>query len=218
MSYVWAWGPNRQTSGESASLPQYLGCNTVFDMRLRVTFLRRKTVRITSIKHCAPRISSKMATIDECIEFALKNIGLWWRYRISRHCDEWKYIIIERIFESEIILIPPSLKISESSFNGSYRNTDEVWWRYGISRSCDECLGPLWPVLIVCLNFKSRFFQCVFSWLLNILTLRFYYVCWQFVPCIHHSLRKTVFPNIGSWVVFLYILNCVYVLLYMIHF
>jgi hypothetical protein len=35
---------NRQTSGESASLPQSLGCNTVFDMRLRVTFLRRKTV------------------------------------------------------------------------------------------------------------------------------------------------------------------------------
>jgi hypothetical protein len=27
---------NRQTSGESASLPQYLSCNTVFDMRLRV--------------------------------------------------------------------------------------------------------------------------------------------------------------------------------------
>ena len=80
-----------------------------------------------------------MATIDECIEFALKNIGLWWRYGISRHCDEWKYIIIGRIFESEIILIPPSLKISESSSNGSYRNTDEVWWRYGISRSCDEC-------------------------------------------------------------------------------
>jgi hypothetical protein len=45
-----------------------------------------------------------MATIDE---FALKNIGLWWRYGISRHCDEWKYIIIGRIFESEIILIPP---------------------------------------------------------------------------------------------------------------
>ena len=67
-----------------------------------------------------------------------KNIGLWWRYGISRHCDEWKYIIIERIFESEIILIPPSLKISESSSNGSYRNTDEVWWRYGIGRSCDE--------------------------------------------------------------------------------
>jgi hypothetical protein len=54
---------------------------------------------ITSIKHCAPRISSKMATIDE---FVLKNIGLWWRYGISRHCDEWKYIIIGRIFESEI--------------------------------------------------------------------------------------------------------------------
>jgi hypothetical protein len=57
------------------------------------------------IKHCAPRISSKMATIDECIEVALNNIGLWWRYGISRHCDEWKYIIIRRIFESEIILI-----------------------------------------------------------------------------------------------------------------
>ena len=67
-----------------------------------------------------------MATIDECIEFALKNIGLWWRYGIGRHCDEWKYIIIGRIFESEIILIPPSLKISESSSNGSYRNTDEL--------------------------------------------------------------------------------------------
>ena len=35
-------------------------------------------------------------------------------------------IIIGRIFESKIILIPPSLKISESSFNVSYRNTDEV--------------------------------------------------------------------------------------------
>jgi hypothetical protein len=83
-----------------------------------------------------------MATIDECIEFALKNIGLWWRYEISRHCDEWKYIIIGRIFESEIILISPLLKISESSSNGSYRNTDEVWWRYGISRSCDEWRIP----------------------------------------------------------------------------
>jgi hypothetical protein len=47
---------------------------------------------------------------------------------------------LRRIFESEIILIPPSLKISESSSNGSYRNTDEVWWRYGISRSCNECI------------------------------------------------------------------------------
>jgi hypothetical protein len=37
-------GTHRQTSGESASLPQYLGCNTVFDMRLRVTFLRRMRV------------------------------------------------------------------------------------------------------------------------------------------------------------------------------
>jgi hypothetical protein len=40
--------PNRQTLGESASLPQSLGCNTVFDMRLRVTFLCRKTVSLQS--------------------------------------------------------------------------------------------------------------------------------------------------------------------------
>jgi hypothetical protein len=33
---------------ESASLPQYLDCNTVFDMRLRVTFLRQKTVSLQS--------------------------------------------------------------------------------------------------------------------------------------------------------------------------
>ena len=39
---------NRQTSGESASLPQYLRCNTVFDMRLRITFLHRKTVSLQS--------------------------------------------------------------------------------------------------------------------------------------------------------------------------
>ena len=39
---------NRQTSGESASLSQYLGCNTVFVMRLRVTVLRRKTVSLQS--------------------------------------------------------------------------------------------------------------------------------------------------------------------------
>jgi hypothetical protein len=39
---------NRQTSGESVSLPQYLGCNTVFDMRLRITILRRKTVSLQS--------------------------------------------------------------------------------------------------------------------------------------------------------------------------
>jgi hypothetical protein len=38
MTLTW-YRHNRQTSGESASLPQYLGCNTVFDMRLRVTFL-----------------------------------------------------------------------------------------------------------------------------------------------------------------------------------
>ena len=100
--------------------------------------------RITSIKHCAPRISSKMTTIDECIEFDLKKICLWWSYGISRHCHEWKYIIIGRIFESENTLIPPSLKISENSSNGSYRNTDEIWWRYGISRSCDEWSSLFW--------------------------------------------------------------------------
>jgi hypothetical protein len=44
----WYTIDNRQTSGESASLPQYLGCNTVFDMRLRFTFLRRKTVSLQS--------------------------------------------------------------------------------------------------------------------------------------------------------------------------
>jgi hypothetical protein len=60
---------NRQTSGESASLPQYLGCNTVFYTR----HISSPEDRITSIKHCAPQISSKMATIDE---FVLKNIGL----------------------------------------------------------------------------------------------------------------------------------------------
>jgi hypothetical protein len=32
----------------SPLLPQYLDCNTVFDMRLRVTFLRRKTVPLQS--------------------------------------------------------------------------------------------------------------------------------------------------------------------------
>jgi hypothetical protein len=46
--YLILLAANRQTSGESASLPQYLGCNTVFDMRLRVTFLRRKTVSLQS--------------------------------------------------------------------------------------------------------------------------------------------------------------------------
>ena len=59
------------------------------------------------------------------------------------------------------------------------------------------------------IHFMSRFFQYVISWLLNILTVlevRFYYVCWQFVPCIHHSLRNTVFPNIGSWVFFIYLM------------
>ena len=115
--------------------------------------------RITSIKHCAPRISSKMATIDE---FALKNIGLWWRYGISRHCDEWKCIINGRIFESEVILIPPSLKIFESSSNGSYCNTDEVWWRYGISRSCDVwCL--LYTMLPISLDCPFLFALSVFS-------------------------------------------------------
>jgi hypothetical protein len=49
----------------------------------------------------------------------------------------YTFILWQKIF-TIIILIPPSLKISGSSSNGSYRNTDEVWWRYGISRNCDE--------------------------------------------------------------------------------
>ena len=117
---------NRQTSAESASLPQDLGCNTLFDMRLRVIFLRRRPYNFNQTLRTW--ISSKMATIDE---FALKKY--WSLMKVRNHPT------LRRIFESEIILIPPSLKISESSSNGSYRNTDEVWWRYGISRSCDEC-------------------------------------------------------------------------------
>jgi hypothetical protein len=106
-----------------------------------------------------------MATVDECMEFALKNIGLWWRYGISRHCDAWKYIIIGRIFESEIILIPPSLKISESSSNGSYRNTDEVWWRYGISRSCDEWRYCVSAIFFTCMLFTWWFIIVVLVYL-----------------------------------------------------
>ena len=33
---------NRQTSGDSATLPQSLGCTTRFDMCLRATLIRRK--------------------------------------------------------------------------------------------------------------------------------------------------------------------------------
>jgi hypothetical protein len=57
-------------------------------MRLRITFLPSED-HITSIKHWAPRISSKMATIDE---FALKNIGLWYmvRNQPSRGIEEAK--------------------------------------------------------------------------------------------------------------------------------
>jgi hypothetical protein len=77
-----------------------------------------------------------------------------------------KYIIIGRIFESEIILIPPSLKISKSSSNGSYRNTDEVWWRYGISRSCDEWLTwvSLLYTLIYCRHFRTYSRCAMFDW------------------------------------------------------
>jgi hypothetical protein len=156
-----------------------------------------------------------MATIDECIEFALKNIGLWWRYGISRHCDEWKYIIIGRIFESEIILIPPSLKISESSSNGSYRNTDEVWWRYGFSRSSDEWLYPaiLYPELSFLLCYTpaeesysvadtktARSLACFiyvydgYSWYMvghDSRTFRAWTVCW--VQCLW---RRTALPNL----------------------
>jgi CBS domain-containing protein len=49
---------------ESASLPQYLGCNTVFDMCLRITFLHRKTVSLQSnISH-----RSKVIAKDRALE------------------------------------------------------------------------------------------------------------------------------------------------------
>jgi hypothetical protein len=57
--------------------------------------------------------------------------------------------------------MPPSLKISESSSNGSYRNTDELWWRYGISRSCDECsikhcAQEMWRIDVYQIPYYSR--------------------------------------------------------------
>jgi hypothetical protein len=117
-----------------------------------------------------------MTTIDE---FVLKNIGLWWRYGISRHCDEYKYIIIGRIFESEINLIPPSLKISESSSNGSYRNTDEVWWRYGISRSCDEWsdFDVLWRKFGYQKQQRLKVFYSVQDIFINLSACLYIYVC-----------------------------------------
>jgi hypothetical protein len=123
----------------------------VFDMRLRVTFLRRKTVslpiiiyfhssqcRLIPYLHQRPILfkatsihSSIVAILElirgaQCLIEVIRSSGEeMWRvdhmYGISRHCDEWKYNIIGRIFVSEIILIPLSLKISESSSNGSYR-------------------------------------------------------------------------------------------------
>jgi hypothetical protein len=48
VNLLWIIGSTHVNSGESASLPQYLGCNTVFDMRLRVTFLHWKTVSLQS--------------------------------------------------------------------------------------------------------------------------------------------------------------------------
>jgi hypothetical protein len=58
---------NRQTSGESASLPQYLGCYTVFNMRLRVTFLRRKTVSLQSNNFCVGNImKSEKKIVEDC--------------------------------------------------------------------------------------------------------------------------------------------------------
>jgi hypothetical protein len=41
-------GQQSANLGWVASLPQYLVCNTVFDMRLRVKFFRRKTVSLQS--------------------------------------------------------------------------------------------------------------------------------------------------------------------------
>jgi hypothetical protein len=87
--------------------------------------------------------SSKMATIDECIEFALKNIGLWWRYGFCRHCDEWKYIIIGRIFESEIILIPSSLQWQKNKLILWFVCLF-VWW-------CLTPLSTIFQLNVVCL-------------------------------------------------------------------
>jgi hypothetical protein len=36
-------------------------------------------------------------------------------------------LLLDEYSKVKLFLIPPSLKISESSSNGSYRNTDEVW-------------------------------------------------------------------------------------------
>ena len=65
-----------------------------------------------------------MATIDECALKILVFDESMESADIATNANI--LIIIGRIFESKIILIPPSLKISESSFNVSYRNTDEV--------------------------------------------------------------------------------------------
>jgi hypothetical protein len=71
---------NRQTSGESASLPQYLGCNTVFDMRLRVTFLRQKTVSLQS------NIAHWYESVKKC--YLSKSTSTLLIHTISYRCHE----------------------------------------------------------------------------------------------------------------------------------
>jgi hypothetical protein len=48
---------------------------------------------------------------------------------ISRHCDEWKYIIIGRIFESEIILIPIVIRTryDEGTESAEVATSDYFW-------------------------------------------------------------------------------------------
>jgi hypothetical protein len=59
--------------GAKEEYERSIALNMKGDNKIFCKYIQSKT---KTIKHCAPRISSKMATIDECIEFALKNIGL----------------------------------------------------------------------------------------------------------------------------------------------
>jgi hypothetical protein len=72
----------------------------------------------------------------------------------------------------------------------------ELAFSTGAELSWYHTSGPGVEVFPVCVQLTFEHIDC----------LRFYYVCWQFVPCIHHSLRKTVFPNIGSWLFFIYLM------------
>ena len=56
------------------------------------------------------------------------------------------------------------------------------------------------------INFMSRFFQCVQLTFEHIDCLRFFYVCWQFVPCIQPLVDKNFYFLILVLECFLYIL------------